>query len=157
MRFLLRFFWGKDSLRGRIKNGLSSPGIKESKLWALHMLESSGQLPFLQAIIVPENNQESPIPIPQSLFFNRKGCSPPPSLCRSTFAFSSQNICHRGLNVLRWGLKTCLWMIHFIINAKVRDSQIASFSNLTSKRCLWVICYCWGNLSVVEGRFSKWF
>ena len=22
---------------------------------------------------------------------------------------------------------------------------------------IWVICYCWGNSSMVEGRFSKWF
>ena len=22
---------------------------------------------------------------------------------------------------------------------------------------IWVICYCWGNSSIVEGRFSKWF
>ena len=22
---------------------------------------------------------------------------------------------------------------------------------------IWVICYCWGNSSILEGRFSKWF
>ena len=22
---------------------------------------------------------------------------------------------------------------------------------------IWVICYCWGNSSIPEGRFSKWF
>ena len=141
----------------RIRNGLSSPGIKESKLWALHMLESSGQLPFLQAIINSDNYEE--ISIPHSLLLYRKGCSPPPSLCRSTFAFLSQNICQRGLNVLRWGLKTCLCMIHYIttrvilnrlmqmiwttvINAKVRDSQIAPLSNLTSKTYPYVLWDC---------------
>ena len=81
------------------------------------MLESSGQLPFLQAIIIPEN-KESKISIPHSLSFNRKGCSPPRSLCRSTLAFLSQNICHKGLNVLRWRWKSCVCMIHYFINAK---------------------------------------
>ena len=30
-------------------------------MWALHMLESSGQLPFLQAIIISDNDEESKI------------------------------------------------------------------------------------------------
>ena len=25
------------------------------------------------------------------------------------------------------------------------------------RKSIWVICYCWGNSSIVEGRFSKWF
>ena len=28
---------------------------------------------------------------------------------------------------------------------------------VTKQKWIWVNCYCWGNSSMVEGRFSKWF
>ena len=38
-----------------------------------------------------------------------------------------------------------------VCQASVTLNQISTFSNI------WVNCYCWGNSSMVEGRFSKWF
>ena len=42
-------------------------------------------------------------------------------------------------------------------NEKKRQLKSISFRSIRSIIHIWVNCYCWGNSSILEGRFSKWF
>ena len=43
-----------------------------------------------------------------------------------------------------------------VLNPKYINWFFTDFSSKTSNN-IWVICYCWGKSSMVEGRFWKWF
>ena len=51
------------------------------------------------------------------------------------------------LHIVKQGVPSCL---HSCDNVATRCVS----GSLSS---IWVNCYCWGNSSMVEGRFSKWF
>ena len=55
-----------------------------------------------------------------------------------------------------WGFKNELKQI-LPPTLSISDIQTSNKCITTKRISIWVICYCWGNSSMVEGRFSKWF
>ena len=77
------------------------------------------------------------------------------SAVKSQFSFS--NMCNCAVTELQKPHQKIL-----IGGKKVRFSLKKTY-NVVLRMCfpiqdnIWVICYCWGNSSILEGRFSKWF
>ena len=64
------------------------------------------------------------------------------------------------LNLLLIQLGVSIFKSHVFFKRKtVKTFSLVCLSHslIFDLLCIWVNCYCWGNSSMVEGRFSKWF